>query len=362
MEERTVRLRNGAQMPRIGLGTWKSPAEVTKQAVQAAVRAGYRLIDCANDYDNEHVIGEALKELLDQGEVKREELFIQAKLWNSNHRPEHVRPDLEATLKDLQLDYVDSFVIHWPMAVPSSGQKVALRPDGCYPAHFSQGTLFPLDDEGYYASDDASHFIETWYAMEDLVDEGLTKSIGLSNFNMKQVREVLEKAKKHLPSVVQNESHPYLQERDFRAFCRINGIVFQAYSALGSADRPWRHTGSITSGAPSTGHEVLDHPILRDIAQRLGRSVAHVVLRWHLQIGGAAVCKSVTPSRIQENIKLWDFALAPEDMDQISNLNVGWRHLLWAETSMHNDYPFKDWLPSDYKLEKPSAGSTAGAK
>ncbi len=118
-------LNNGARMPRVGLGTWKAPAEKTKEAVLTAVRAGYRLIDCANDYDNEHAVGEALQELLSAGEVKREELFIQAKLWNSNHRPEHVKPDLEATLKDLQLDYIDSFVIHWPQAVPSTGNRIS---------------------------------------------------------------------------------------------------------------------------------------------------------------------------------------------------------------------------------------------
>merc|ERR1719500_2190175 len=128
-------LNNGVKMPRLGLGTWKAPAEKTKEAIITAVKAGYRLIDCANDYDNEHVIGEALQELFSSGAVKREELFIQAKLWNSNHRPEHVKPDLMKTLEDLQLDYIDS------------------------------------------------HYVETWAAMEDLVDQGLTKSIGLSNFN-----------------------------------------------------------------------------------------------------------------------------------------------------------------------------------
>lgn len=119
--EAYVELNSGARMPRLGLGTWKAPPEKTKEAILTAVRAGYRLIDCANDYDNEHIIGEALQELFAEGVVKREDLFIQAKLWNSNHRPEHVQPDLEATLKDLQLDYIDSFVIHWPQAVPSTG-------------------------------------------------------------------------------------------------------------------------------------------------------------------------------------------------------------------------------------------------
>ena len=142
------------------------------------------MIDCANDYDNEHVIGSALKKLFAEGVVKREELFIQAKLWNANHRTEHVKPDLEATLTDLQLDYVDSFVIHWPQAVPATGKGEALlRPGGCYPAHRSKGTMFPCDDSGYYCSDNDSHYLETWTAMEALVDQGLCKSIGLSNFN-----------------------------------------------------------------------------------------------------------------------------------------------------------------------------------
>ena len=183
MEDFTITLNNGSKMPRLGLGTWKAPADATKTAVVTAVKAGYRLIDCANDYDNEHVIGEALQELFKEGVVKREELFIQAKLWNSNHRPEHVKPDLMKTLEDLQLDYIDSFVIHWPQAVPSTGKSPTLRPNGCYPAHHSKDTMFPLTDDGYYCADMDSHYVETWHAMETLVDEGLTRTIGLSNFN-----------------------------------------------------------------------------------------------------------------------------------------------------------------------------------
>lgn len=357
-----IELNTGAKMPRLGLGTWKAPPEKTKEAVLTAVRAGYRLIDCANDYDNEHVIGEALQELFAEGTVTRDELFIQAKLWNSNHRPEHVRPDLEATLKDLQLEYIDSFVIHWPQAVPSTGELATLRPNGCYPAHRSKQTMFPLDDQGFYCADMSSHYVETWHAMEDLVDLGLTKSIGLSNFNRRQVEEVVGCAKKYKPAVLQNESHPYLHEKDLRDYCTNNKIVFQAYSALGSADRPWRKAGSITSGPPSTGHEVLSHPLLLAIGEKYKKSVANVVLRWHLQMGGSMVCKSVTPARIQQNFQVWDFCLDSEDMAAIGGLNQGWRHLLWAETSMHPDYPFKDYLPWDYKLQKPGVGSTAGAK
>ena len=129
---------NGMKMPRIALGTWKSPPEKTKQAVITAVKAGYRFIDCANDYDNEHEVGQALQELYAEGVVTRADMFIQAKLWNSNHRPEHVQLDLDATLKDLQTDYVDSFVIHWPMACPATGKNVTLRTNGIYPDHHSK--------------------------------------------------------------------------------------------------------------------------------------------------------------------------------------------------------------------------------
>merc|ERR1712025_1374781 len=227
MDNFYISLNDGTKMPRLGLGTWKAPAEQTKTAVVTAVKAGYRLIDCANDYDNEHVIGEALQELFKEGVVTREDLFIQAKLWNGNHRPEHVKPDLMKTLEDLQLDYVDSFVIHWPQAVPSTGKNPTLRPNGCYPAHHSKDTMFPLTDEGYYSADMESHYVETWEAMEKLVDEGLTKTIGLSNFNRRQVEEVLVSAKKYKPAVLQNESHPYLHEKDLRNYCAINKIAFQ---------------------------------------------------------------------------------------------------------------------------------------
>jgi len=361
--EKTITLWNGMKMPRIALGTWKSPPAKTKNAILTAVRSGYRFLDCANDYDNEHVIGEALVELYAEGTVKRSDLFIQAKLWNSNHRPEHVEADLDATLKDLQTNYVDSFVIHWPMACPSTGKNVTLRTSGIYPAHHSQNTMFPTDEEGYYCFDNESHYVETWKKMEELVDKGKCKSIGLSNFNLAQVREILNiPGLKYRPAVLQNESHPYLHEKDLRDYCRNHGIAFQAYSPLGSADRPWLKEGSITSGKPVTGYEVLQHPLITKLASKYGKSPANIVIRWHLQMGGTLAAKSVTPSRIEENIKVWDFCLSPEEMKEFDGLNVGWRHLMWAETSSHRDYPFKDQLPYGYVLGKPGAGSSLGAK
>ena len=132
----------------------------------------HRNLDCANDYGNESEIGESLLELIKNNEIKREELFIQAKLWNTNHRTKHIMADLNATLKDLKLEYLDSYVIHWPQAVPSYGQNAALNENGPYPANYKEGTMFPLTDNGYYCTDKDCHYIETWHFMENLIDKG----------------------------------------------------------------------------------------------------------------------------------------------------------------------------------------------
>eukprot|EP00466_Bigelowiella_natans_P004081 jgi/Bigna1/57303/fgenesh1_pm.9_\ len=315
-------------MPLIGLGTWKSPLGKTKQAVYHAVKnAGYRLIDTANDYNNEHEIGEALKKLLDEGVVKREDLFIQSKLWNSNHKAEFVKPDLLATLKDLNLDYIDSFIIHWPQV--------------CFYKH---RTMFPYDPETLvYCSDNDTHFAETWTAMEKLVDEGLVKSIGLSNFNKTQIQEILRISKKHKPAILQNECHPYLQQKDLVDFCNFHGIIFQAYSPLSSKDRPAHFR-------KKDDPELLEDPNIRKMSKKYNKSPAQIVLHWHIAAGHAAVPKSVTPSRIEENIQVFDFQLSKEEMDVISAMNCGWRILLWPHTATHPDYPFKDELPFGHKV------------
>jgi len=327
-------------MPMICLGTWKSQKGAVANAVKIAVQAGYRGIDCANDYGNEPEIGQALKELFDSGVVKREDLFIQAKLWNTNHRPEHVRPDLEATLKDLQISYVDSFVIHWPQASPAAGQ-LALGKDGNYNGPISENTMFPVNEENRYACDLESHYTDTWTAMEALVDAGLTRSIGLSNFNIPQIREILSVAKKHKPAILQNECHPYLQLKDIRDFCNAHGIQLQAYSPLGSGDRPVKRADD---------PELLSDPKMATIAKKYKKSIPQIVLRWHIQRGVGACPKSVTPERIKENFDLWDFELSPEDMAEFDRFNVGYRFLVWAETAGHPDYPFKEELPWDFKV------------
>eukprot|EP00183_Erythrolobus_madagascarensis_P005656 CAMPEP_0185845982 /NCGR_PEP_ID=MMETSP1354-20130828/1793_1 /TAXON_ID=708628 /ORGANISM="Erythrolobus madagascarensis, Strain CCMP3276" /LENGTH=354 /DNA_ID=CAMNT_0028546063 /DNA_START=57 /DNA_END=1121 /DNA_ORIENTATION=- len=346
----SVKLLSGEEMPLVGLGTWKADAGVVGEAVKVAVRSGYRLIDCANDYGNEREVGHALAQLLREGVVKRGEIFVQGKLWNSNHRKEHVREDLMATLQDLQLEYLDSYLIHWPQAVPATGAAAAVFRNGNRPAHKSEGTMFPLEDDGRFCSDPATHFMEAWFAMEELMDEGLVKSIGVSNFNHRQLLEVVKNKRKHMPSVIQNECHPFLQQKDLIDLCNHLGVVFQAYSPLGSGDRPWIRN----AGDP----ELLEDERLMSIAQKHGMTAAQVVLRWQTQRGVSIVPKSVRAARIRENLDSLKFKLDAGDMDKIASLNIGWRYLLFPQSSMHPDYPFKDELPHDYVIETAPLNTT----
>eukprot|EP01060_Flectonema_neradi_P011923 TRINITY_DN1886_c0_g1_i4.p1 TRINITY_DN1886_c0_g1~~TRINITY_DN1886_c0_g1_i4.p1 ORF type:complete len:365 (+),score=70.46 TRINITY_DN1886_c0_g1_i4:57-1151(+) len=347
--------------PLVGLGTWKSPAGKTGEAVKAAVRAGYRMIDTANDYNNEHEIGQALKELFDAGEVKREELFIQSKLWNANHRPKNAEKDLHATLKDLQLDYLDAYLIHWPMACPAlpDGSRHGIRESGAEPGLFSDERpgggcwMFPLDNDGKYCSDNEQHYTTTWQWMETQVQKGLVRAIGVCNFNKRQLTELLNMATVPV-SIVQNEIHPYYQQKDYIDFCKHNKVQVQAFSPLGSSDRPSCYRKD--NDPPS----VMENPVVTGIAAELGRTPAQVIIRWHVQRGVSCVPKSITPSRVEANYKVWDFELSREHMDKMSELNIGWHFLLWEDTSMHPNYPFRDELPPGHKPGKaPLATTTA---
>jgi len=353
----TLKLRTGALMPQIALGTWKSPPGVTQKAVEVALANGYTNLDTANDYNNEPEVGAGIKAALSKGSVKRSDLFIQSKLWNSNHRPEHIKPDLEQTLVDLGLDYLDSFVIHWPQACPSVINAPTLRTTGAFPANYKKGTMFPYDDNGYFMSDVEHHYTDTWEAMQSLVDEGIVRSIGLSNFNRAQIEEVLNMKLKYQPAVLQNECHPYLQQKDLIDFCNYNGIVFQAFSSLGSGN-----THLAVSESP-TGNIPLQDPYIAGLAKKYGKSEGQIILRWHVQRKNGSyglVTKSVTEARIINNIQVYDFELSQDDMDGFDALNCGWRHLLWRETSNHPDYPFKDELPYGYQLEKAPLESSSG--
>ncbi|KAK7574430.1 hypothetical protein V9T40_011621 [Parthenolecanium corni] len=302
---------NGKKIPILGLGTWKSkPGEVT-QAVKDAIDAGYRHIDCALAYGNEKEVGEAIKQKISEGVVKREELFITSKLWNTFHRADLVKDGIQKSLSNLGLKYLDLYLIHWPMAYKEDGE------------------LFPKDKNDQIITSDVS-YIETWKAMEKLVDEGLAKSIGLSNFNSQQINEVLAIAKIK-PVTNQVECHPYLNQKKLKEFCESKGILITAYSPLGSADRPW---------ATKDDPLLLEDPKILALAEKYKKTSAQIVIKYQIQRGVIVIPKSVTKSRIVSNFDVFDFTISDEDIKVMDSFDNGGRfcHLSWMKD--HKYYPF----------------------
>jgi diketogulonate reductase-like aldo/keto reductase len=267
-------------IPAAGFGTLIPDPLMTKQATRAALEAGFRHLDCAERYRNEAAVGDAMQEAFKAGTLQREDLFVTTKLWNTNHRPERVRPAFDASRRRLQLDDIDCYIIHTPFAFQPGEQQD------------------PRDERGQVIYDSGVSLAETWQAIERLVDDGHCRSIGLSDITLEKLREIVAVARIR-PAMVQVESHPYLPEWDLLDFCREHGIVLQAFAALGHAMEP----------------NVLADPVITAIAQRVHKTPAQVALAWAVQRGTAFLTTSTKSQRIQQS---FDISALPEDaMEEI---------------------------------------------
>jgi diketogulonate reductase-like aldo/keto reductase len=275
-------LNNGTdKIPALGFGTLIPDPRATKEATRAALEVGFRQFDTAERYRNEEQVGEAMRGVFQEGKVKREEVFICSKLWNTNHRPERVRPAFEASLRRLQLDYVDLYCIHTPFAFKPGDEQD------------------PRDENGKVIYDVATTLTDTWKALESLVDGGRCKAIGLSNVSLRQLKEVFEISRVK-PAVLQIESHPYLPEWELLDYCKKNGIVMQAFAALGHGIEP----------------RLLDDPIITAIAKRVRKTPAQVLLAWAVQRTTAPLTTSTSTRYIKEN---FDISTLPDEaMNEIS--------------------------------------------
>lgn len=300
---------NGKKMPAIGLGTFQSKPSEVEEAVKHAIDVGYRCIDTAFFYKNEAEVGKAIRAKIEDGTIRREDIFVTTKLWNTFHRENQVVPACRESLKNLGLDYVDLYLVHFPIA-------------------FKEGEeLFPVDADGKILTTDID-YLETWKGMEECSRLGLTKSIGISNFNSDQITRLLGVATIK-PVNNQVELNININQEKLLEFCKNHNITVTSYSPLG---RP----GSASKEIPN----FLENPKVMEFAKKYNKTPAQISLRFILQVGAAVIPKSVTKSRIKENFEIFDFQLTDDEMKILKSLETGKRLTSLDEIKSHKYYPY----------------------
>jgi D-xylose reductase len=299
----TLQLSSGDSIPVVGLGFWKVSPETTADTVRQAIATGYRHLDCACDYGNERQVGAGIRAAIAEGLCRRQDLWITSKLWNTYHAAEHVRPAVERSLRDLGLDQLDLYLIHFPIAQRFLPFETRYPPgwffDPAAPRATMEFARVPL--------------AETWRAMEELVEAGLVRDIGVCNYGCALLRDLLNYARIR-PAVLQVELHPYLTQEKLLRFCRQEGIVVTGFSPLGAISY-------LPLKMASPDESVLDERVVLEAARCHNKTAAQVVLRWAVQRGTAIVPKTSRRERLAENLAIFDFELSSDEMLAISRLN-----------------------------------------
>ncbi|MEA5141132.1 aldo/keto reductase [Arcicella rigui] len=290
---------NNDKIPMLGLGTWKSAKGEIYQTVRKAIEIGYRHFDCALIYGNEHEIGQAISDAINNKEVTRNELWITSKLWNNRHKIVDIQPTIEITLDSLRLDYLDLYLIHWPVALINS-------------------VNYPKDGSEMI---DLKHIplAETWQGMIALKENNLTKHIGVSNFSIKKINELINETGV-CPEALQLELHPFLQQNKIVEFANANNIILTGFCPLGSSDRPLNR---ISAGEP----KLFENKTIIDIAQEKGNTPAQIMLAWAINRGTSVIPKSVNPQRLKENLEAATIELSSLEMEKINQLDQHYRYI-----------------------------------
>ena len=301
----TLIFKNNDEMPMLGLGTWKSSKGEVYKAVREAINIGYKHFDCAWIYENESEIGGALTDAIKNGDVKREELWITSKLWNNRHGKENVKTGIKDSLNSLNLDYLDLYLIHW---------SVALKPD----------VIFPQKPDDFYSLEEKP-LTATWSGMEKCVEDGLAKHIGVSNFSVKKLKELITNSGIQ-PEMNQIELHPLLQQKKMLDFCKAKNIHLTAYSPLGSMDR-------IQDFKAADEPNLLENSVIKNIAENNKCMPAQVLIKWAIQRGTSVIPKSTNSERLKQNFEAQKINLSVNDMNKIAGLDKHYRFIkggFWA--------------------------------